>query len=161
MTQVTSEEIDVFQTDFSGIRGSAAETVVDGFPLGRPGREVDGDPVGWGINNCRLQKSDNGFQERTSQPQEAQRITEKSGAGRIAVRECPPQHLRRLLFLLVFLLLFFDYQVVGDGECAGDAVGLHAGDLLLHLAGHYAFERDVSAVDDDVNGRNSTQLVLA
>ena len=35
----------MFRADFSGIRGSAAEAVVDGFPLGRRGREVDGDPV--------------------------------------------------------------------------------------------------------------------
>src|ERR1700674_367981 len=45
VTQVTSDEITVFRADFSGIRGSAAEAVVDGFPLGRVGREVDGDPV--------------------------------------------------------------------------------------------------------------------
>ena len=42
-----------------------------------------------------------------------------------------------------------------------DAVGLHAGDLLVHGAGDYAFERNVSVLDDDVNGRNGTQLVLA
>src|SRR5580658_512408 len=42
-----------------------------------------------------------------------------------------------------------------------DGVGLHAGDLLIHLPGHYAFERDVSVPDDDVNGRNGAHLILA
>src|SRR5208282_3431444 len=41
-----------------------------------------------------------------------------------------------------------------------DAVGLYAGDLLVHRAGDYALECDVSVFDDDVNGRNGAQLVL-
>jgi len=63
--------------------------------------------------------------------------------------------------MLLFLFLFLDCEVVGYGEYALDGVGLNAGDLLVHLAGDYAFERDVSVLHDDVNGRNGTHLVLA
>ena len=45
VTQVTSEEITVFPTVISGIRGSAAEAVVDGFPLRGVGRRIDRDPA--------------------------------------------------------------------------------------------------------------------
>src|ERR1700674_5545838 len=69
--------------------------------------------------------------------------------------------LHRKLCELLLLVFFFHYKVVGDRECAGNAVGLHAGDLFIHLAGNYPFERDVPVFDDDVNGRNGTQLVLA
>src|SRR5205807_9122165 len=55
----------------------------------------------------------------------------------------------------------FDHKVVGHREYAGYAVDLDTGDLFIHLAGDYAFERDVAVFDDDVNGRNSTQLILA
>src|SRR5258708_12777670 len=41
-----------------------------------------------------------------------------------------------------------------------DAVSLHASDRLVNLAGVYAFEGDVAVFDDDVNRRNSAQLVL-
>lgn len=75
---------------------------------------------------------------------------------RAGIPGSPPQAYE--LFLLVF---FFHYKVIGDREYAGNAVDLHAGDLLIHLAGDYAFERDVPVFDDDVNGGNSTQLVLA
>src|SRR3977135_4489414 len=75
---------------------------------------------------------------------------------RVGIPGSPPQ--ARELFLLVFL---FHYKVVGHRENARNAVDLDAGDLFIHLAGDYAFERDVAVFDDDVNGRNSTQLVLA
>src|SRR6266478_7367757 len=65
-----------------------------------------------------------------------------------------------LLLLIVFLLFLFDLQVVGDGEDAGDLVGLHAGDLLVHGAGDYALERDITVFHDDMNGRNCAHLVL-
>ena len=34
-----------FEEDFSGIRGGAAETVVDRFPVWGVGGEIDGDPI--------------------------------------------------------------------------------------------------------------------
>src|SRR5208282_2592620 len=42
-----------------------------------------------------------------------------------------------------------------------DAVGLYAGDLLVHRTGDYALKCDISILDDDVNRRYGTQLVLA
>ena len=66
-----------------------------------------------------------------------------------------------LVFLVVFLVAFFDDEVVGDSEDAGDAVGLDAGDLFVHGAGDDAFEGDVAVFHDDVNGRHGAHLVLA
>src|SRR5437868_205061 len=62
---------------------------------------------------------------------------------------------------LLLLVFFFHYKVVGDREYAGNTVDLDAGDLFIHLAGDHTFERNVPVFDDDVNGRNSTQLILA
>ena len=62
---------------------------------------------------------------------------------------------------LLLLVFFFDYKVVGDGEYTGKTVDLNPGDLFLHRAGDYPFERDVPVLDDDVNGRNRAQLVWA
>src|SRR5258708_12210532 len=42
-----------------------------------------------------------------------------------------------------------------------DVASLHASDRLVHLAGDHGFEGDVAVFDDDVNRRNSAQLVLA
>src|ERR1700732_904380 len=81
---------------------------------------------------------------------------ERRPSSRAGIPGSPPQACE-----LLFLIFFFHYKVVGDREYAGNAVDLHAGDCLVHLAGDYAFERDVAVLDDDVNGRNSAQLVLA
>ena len=48
-------------------------------------------------------------------------------------------------------LIFFDAQVVGDGERAGNAVGLNVGDILIGLGSYHPFEGHVSSLDDDVN----------
>src|SRR5258708_26877 len=69
--------------------------------------------------------------------------------------------LHRKLAKLLLLVFRFHYKVVGDREYAGNTVDLDAGDLFIHLAGDYPFERNVPVFDDDVNGRNSPQLVLA
>src|SRR5580658_4933174 len=71
----------------------------------------------------------------------------------------PPAFRLKLFFLVVFLFRFVDYQIVGHSECAIDAVGFYAGDLFVHLVGDCAFERDLSILDDDVNGRNGAHLV--
>ena len=81
---------------------------------------------------------------------------ERRPFSRVGIPGSPPQ-----AYELLLLVFFFHYKVIGDREHAGNAVDLHAGDLLIHLAGDYAFERDVPVFDDDVNGGNSTQLVLA
>jgi len=81
---------------------------------------------------------------------------ERRPFSRAGIPGSPPQ-----AYELLLLVFFFHYKVIGDREYAGNAVDLYAGDLLIHLAGDYAFERDVPVFDDDVNGGNGAQLVLA
>ena len=56
-------------------------------------------------------------------------------------------------------LLGGDSEVVFDGEDTGDAVGAEVGDVLIHLAGNYAFQADVAVVDDDVNAGDSAERI--
>jgi hypothetical protein len=65
-------------------------------------------------------------------------------------QECP----LHTLLLVVFLLFLFDTQVVGNGEDTRNAVGLHAGNLLVHGAGDHALQRDMTVLHYDVNGRD-------
>src|SRR5262249_28940538 len=61
-------------------------------------------------------------------------------------------------FLFCFL---FHPQIICHREYVGNALGLHFGDLLIHLARNHALQRDMAILHDDVNGRHGAQGVLA
>jgi len=50
-------------------------------------------------------------------------------------------------------------QVVGHGEDVRNARRRHAGDLLVHLAGHHAFQRHVAVVYDDADWSHGPHVV--
>src|SRR5438128_12051796 len=57
--------------------------------------------------------------------------------------------------------LVFHSQVVRDGKSSGDALGLHLGDLFIHLSANYALDRDMAVLDAAVDLRPGTQGLRA
>src|ERR1700683_214181 len=51
-----------------------------------------------------------------------------------------------------------DTKVVGDRENIGDAIGANIGSVLIGLIVNHAFESDVAALPDDVNGGNGLEV---
>ena len=49
--------------------------------------------------------------------------------------------------------LVFHSQVVSHRKYSGDALGLHLGDLFIHLSGDHALERDMAVLENKYRPR--------
>jgi hypothetical protein len=136
--------------DLAGISGATHSLIVDG---------------GSRIYGCRDRTAEKHLPLRTptsaAKADDGERLIIAAGAESVSATRGNPSPWLARLFLLLVLGRFLDCEVISHPEYSLNAVGLDAGYILVHLPGHHAFESHISILDDDVNGRNGAQLVLA